>query len=254
MRTRIIAANWKMNITVSQARDYLNAFIPQIKDVDDREIVIAPPFTTIPEVMSIIKKEGVNITISAQNMHYLPSGALTGEISPLMLYELGVKRVIIGHSERRHIFGEKDEHISKKIASAFEHGLKPILCIGETLQEYEEDKTFQVIETQLLNALKEVHISHVQNLVIAYEPVWAIGTGKNATPAEAQRAHKFIRECLEKRYNSNIASSVRILYGGSVTPENVLSLMECNDVDGVLVGGASLKPDAFSKIVKYDKI
>jgi triosephosphate isomerase len=187
-------------------------------------------------------------------MYYKDSGAYTGEISPVMLKETGVKRVMIGHSERRHIFGEDDNLIAHKVLSAFHHGIMPIVCIGEKLDERENNKTFEVIDTQLSKGLTELSEDFLKDIVIAYEPVWAIGTGMTATPAQAQDVHFFIRSWFEKKINLSVAKKIRILYGGSVTPDNIKSLMDCPDVDGALVGGASLKNDLFTKIIKYDII
>ncbi len=246
MRRPMITANWKMNKTVSEAIEFVNVFLSAVKDINDRDIVIAPPFTALYAVAGAIK--GSNIKISAQNVSFEEKGAFTGEVSPLMLKDVGCDFVIIGHSERRQYFGESDEILNKKTKIALKNGLDVIFCIGETLRQREDGMTFNVLSRQLSEGLKDVDLSRV---VIAYEPVWAIGTGKTATPEQAQETHAYIRN--ELRTFSEIADSLRILYGGSVTPENIDSLMACPDVDGALVGGASLKPDSFERIVRFKK-
>lgn len=243
----MLAANWKMNKTVPEAREFVKAFALAVKDITDAEIVIAPPFTSLMAVGEAIK--GTNIRLSAQNVFYEEKGAYTGEISPAMLKDVGCEYVIIGHSERRQYFHETDDTANRKIKASMNNGLNVIFCIGETLQEREKGSTFDVLKTQITNGLKE---TASKNLVVAYEPVWAIGTGRTATPAQAQEAHKFIREELRKLFGEN-ADSIRILYGGSVTPENIDSLMACPDLDGGLVGGASLKSDSFEKLVRFDR-
>lgn len=243
----MLAANWKMNKTVPEAREFVKAFVLAVKDITDAEIVIAPPFTSLMAVGEAIK--GTNIRLSAQNVFYEEKGAYTGEISPAMLKDVGCEYVIIGHSERRQYFHETDDTVNRKIKASLNNGLNVIFCIGETLQEREKGSTFDVLKTQITNGLKE---TASKNLVVAYEPVWAIGTGRTATPAQAQEAHKFIREELRKLFGEN-ADSIRILYGGSVTPENIDSLMACPDLDGGLVGGASLKSDSFEKLVRFDR-
>lgn len=246
MRRPFIAANWKMNKTISEARDFVTAFIPSIKGIDDSDIVIAPPFTALYSVAELIK--GSNIRLSAQNVFYEEKGAFTGEVSPVMLKDVGCYYVIVGHSERRQYFGENDEVLNKKVKASLKNGLEVIFCIGETLKEREEGMTLKVLERQIKEGLKDVDISRI---VIAYEPVWAIGTGRTATPEQAQEAHAFIREKI--RAISEIADKLRILYGGSVTPDNIDTLMACPDVDGALVGGASLKPESFERIVKFKR-
>ncbi len=253
-RIPIFAANWKMNKTIKESAEFFKEFIYNISGIVDREIVIAPAFTCLQEIKAMLQKENSNISLCAQNMHFKDAGAFTGEISPVMLQEIGVKRVIIGHSERRHIFGEDNNFIALKVISAFNYGILPILCVGEKLEEREGNKTFKVIDEQLSKGLSEVKEDFLKDLVIAYEPVWAIGTGKTATPLQAQEVHEYIRNWFEKKYNLSLAKIVRILYGGSVTHDNIKFLMDCPDVDGVLVGGASLKNDLFTKIIKYDII
>ncbi len=245
MRKPLIAANWKMHMNTGETREFLQAFLPQVEGVTDVEIVIAPPFTSIAEAARLMKDS--NVRLAGQNLYWEEKGAFTGEISPLMLTDLGCTYVIIGHSERRQYFGETDETVNRRIRAALAAGLKPILCIGETLQQREAGETFNVLRRQVRDGLNGME---AEDLVIAYEPVWAIGTGKTATPEMAQEAHAFIREELGALYGEK-AGSVRILYGGSVKPENVASLMAERDVDGGLVGGASLKPDSFARIVRF---
>lgn len=215
--------------------------------VREREIVICPPFTSLSVVKEVIKNS--NLKLGAQNMHYELKGAYTGEISPEFLKEIGCQYVIIGHSERRKYFREDDELINKKLKTALKIDLLPIFCVGEELKEREENKTFAVIENQVRRGLEG--IEKVDQITIAYEPVWAIGTGKNATPEEASEVHNFIRELIGKIYQPEVAQGIRIIYGGSVTPENIDSLMAKKEINGVLVGGASLKADSFIRIVKF---
>lgn len=248
MRTPFIAANWKMNKTIGETASFINEFIPLVKDVGDVEIVIAPPFTSIHAASVLLKN--YNIKLCAQDVFYEEKGAYTGEISPLMLTDIGCKYVIIGHSERRQYFHETDEIINKKIKAAKRHNLGVIMCIGESLQERESGKTFDILKKEIENGLADIQPN---NIVLAYEPIWAIGTGKTATTEQAQEAHAYIRERLALLY-SNKADEIRILYGGSVTPDNIDSLMSCKDVDGALVGGASLKADSFARIVRFKKI
>ncbi len=247
MRKPFIAANWKMNKTIREMKEFFSFFIPEIKDKSDRDIVIAPPFTLLNSVSEIIK--GTKIILAAQDVFYEEKGAYTGEISPLMLVDAGCQYVIIGHSERRQYFGETDEIVNRKIIASKKAGLGIIFCIGESLQEREAGRTFEVLQREIEKGLKEVEPS---KLVIAYEPIWAIGTGKTATTEQAQEAHSFIRKQLMNLYG-NKADKLCIIYGGSVTPENIDSLMACEDVDGVLVGGASLKPESFARIVDFKK-
>jgi triosephosphate isomerase (TIM) len=245
MRKPFIAANWKMNKTIRETREFLSAFIPEVKDKSDVTIVIAPPFTSLASAAEELK--GTNIILSAQNMFYEEKGAYTGEISPLMLVDIGCKFVIIGHSERRQYFDETDDFLNRKISAAQKAGLGVIFCIGESLSEREAGKTFEILQREIEKGLEGIDC---RDLVIAYEPIWAIGTGRTATTEQAQEAHAYIREKLRVLYG-NRADELCILYGGSVTPENVDSLMACKDVDGALVGGASLKVDSFIKIVKF---
>ena len=248
MRKPFIAANWKMNKTIPETRDFLSAFIPEVKEVKDVDIVIAPPFTSLTAAAEKLKN--TNIILAAQDMFYEEKGAYTGEVSPLMLTDIGCRYVIIGHSERRQYFNEIDEIVNRKIKAAKKAGLGVILCIGESLEEREAGKTFHVLEREIDKGL---HETDIEKIVIAYEPIWAIGTGKTATPEQAQEAHAYIRERLRLKYG-NRADDICIIYGGSATPENVDSLMACKDLDGALVGGASLKVESFTRLVKFKKL
>ena len=245
MRRPFIAANWKMNKTIPEAMDFLHRFLPAVSDIRDADIVIAPPFTALFGLAE--KLVGTNVSLSAQNVYYEEKGAFTGEISPGMLEDVGCDYVLVGHSERRQYFHESDETANRKITISQKHGLSVIFCIGESLSQREAGKTFEVLTQQIRNGLRDVD---AQKLVVAYEPVWAIGTGKTATPDQAQEAHQFIRSRLREIYH-DYADSLRIIYGGSVTTENIDSLMACPDLDGALVGGASLNPDSFQRIVQF---
>ncbi len=242
-----IAANWKMNKTVAETREFLRSFKPAVEKVTDVEIVIAPPFTSLSAAAEEIKD--TNIQLAAQDIFWEDKGAYTGEISPLMLLETACKYVIVGHSERRQYFSEEDVLVNRKIRTAKKAGLGVIFCIGESLEEREAGKTFDVIKREIDLGLAEIDS---ENLVVAYEPIWAIGTGKTATAEQAQEVHAYIRKILKNLYG-NKADDILILYGGSVTPDNVDSLMACKDVNGALVGGASLKPESFAKIVCFKK-
>ena len=238
-----------MNKTSTEARDLASKLIPLVSGVKDRDIVLAPPFTSIPAVAETVK--GTNMALSAQDLFWEEKGAFTGEISAEMLLDLGCKYVIIGHSERRQFFGETDETVNKKVRQALNKGLLPIVCAGELLSEREAGKANEVIERQVVGALKGVTAAEMQKIVIAYEPVWAIGTGKTATPDQANEIHAFIRQKIKSMYNGDVAGALRIQYGGSVTPENVSTLMAKPDIDGALVGGASLKPESFAALVNF---
>jgi len=251
-RQPFIAGNWKMNKTVEEALDLVRQLKASIPNIEEVEVAVAPPFTALYAVSQELK--GSSIRLAAQNLFYEEKGAFTGEVSPLMLKEIGCQYVIIGHSERRQFFGETDETVNLKIKAALAQGLKPIFCVGETLKERVEGKTFSVIERQAEGGLQGLGEEEMNNIVIAYEPVWAIGTGRTATPEQAEEVHHFIRERLEKLYLREIAEGVRIQYGGSVTPENIKGLMSQENIDGALVGGASLKPESFSKIVRFKEM
>lgn len=241
----LIAANWKMNKTIGESIEYIERFKELVKDIEAVDIMIAPSFTALASVSPLLGK--TNIILGAQNMFYAERGAYTGEISPLMLDELNVKYVIIGHSERRHIFGEKDELINKKILSAVEYGLRPILCVGETLEERELGKTMSVVERQVKLAVAGLE-KEIGFIDIAYEPVWAIGTGVNATVEQAQEVHLFIRNLINDISKGN-DKDTRILYGGSVNEKNARELIKAKNVEGFLVGTASLDPEKFYKII-----
>ncbi|AFG34418.1 MAG: triose-phosphate isomerase [Fervidobacterium sp.] len=236
-----------MNKTPSEAQLFANTLVNALAGFNSFDIYIAPVFVALDRVREVVSSN--NIKLAAQNMYYEDSGAFTGEVSPKMLKELGVQAVIIGHSERRRIFGETDELINKKIKKALAEGLTPIFCIGETLEERQKGLTFCVLEKQVREGLYGINAEEVKRVVIAYEPVWAIGTGVVATPEQAQEAHEFVRSLLAKIYSDEVAQSVTILYGGSVTPENFFGLFVKPDIDGALVGGASLK-ESFVELAK----
>jgi triosephosphate isomerase len=247
MRKPFIAANWKMNKTLSETREFISKFIPEVKERSDVDIAIAPPFTYLTVTAEKLKNTGV--MLAAQDVFYEEKGAYTGEISPLMLVDIGCQYVIVGHSERRQHFNETDDVVNRKIKAAKKAGLGVILCIGESLEEREAGKTFDVLLREIEKGLKGVDLN---NMVIAYEPIWAIGTGKTATPEQVQETHAYIRSRLSILYGDK-ADDFCIMYGGSVTPENIDYLMACRDVDGALVGGASLKVESFIRIVKFRK-
>ncbi len=252
IRLPFIAGNWKMNKMAAEAVDLVRQIRASLSGVAGVEVAVAPPYTALYAVQKEL--EGSSIVLAAQNLFWEEKGAYTGEIAPLMLKELGCRYVIIGHSERRQFFGETDETVNKKMRAALNQGLNPIFCIGESLKEKEEEKAFEVIGTQLGRGLQGVTEKEMEKVVIAYEPVWAIGTGKTATPQQAGDVHQFIRRRLETLYTPGIAEGIRIQYGGSVTPENVKGLLSQRDIDGALVGGASLKAETFSKIVRFKEI
>ncbi len=248
-RKPLIAGNWKMHTTLAEARSLAQAVVAASAGLVDRDVMIAPPFTALPAVKEEL--QGAQVMLAGQNVCWEEKGAFTGEISPLMLKEAGCSMVIVGHSERRHVFNEDDALINKRIQGALRFGLTPVFCIGETLAERESGRTMQILEGQVQKGLSGVGITNPAALVIAYEPVWAIGTGKTASEEQAQEAHAFIRKVMADIYEKNIASQMRILYGGSVTPGNVDSLMRQEDVDGALVGGASLKAELFERIMHF---
>ena len=248
-RKPLMAGNWKMYKTVPEAVELANGLKKNLADVKDREALVCVPFTDLQAVAQALKNS--NIAYGAQNMHWESKGAFTGEISPVMLKDAGCKYVIVGHSERRQYFGETDETVNKKMKAAFAAGIVPIVCIGETLQEREKNITFQVIEKQVTGGLEGLTPDQAKTIVIAYEPVWAIGTGKTATPQQAEEVHSSIRKLYGQLYGAGAADAVRILYGGSMKPDNVSELMKQPDIDGGLVGGASLEIESFTKIVKY---
>jgi len=250
-RIPMIAGNWKMNLTLAEAVQLVNAIAESLKGLDRLEVLVAPPFPALLRVKETIGK--APILLAGQNMHWEAQGAFTGEVSAAMLTEAGCTHVILGHSERRTLFGETDELIDRKASAAVKRGLVPIVCIGETLEEREKGLTFQVLERQLSLSLKSFKEGKrlPPTTILAYEPVWAIGTGRTATPEQAQEVHHFIRQWLKGQFGEQPAEAVRILYGGSVKPDNVRDLMSKPDIDGALVGGASLKPESFLPIVRF---
>ncbi len=251
MRKPLIAGNWKMNMTDGETKQFLNN-LKNFEFSDNVEACIISPFTSLKTLTEALKD--TNISTGAQNMYFEDSGAFTGEISPNMLKDLGVDYVIIGHSERRTIFKEDDELLNKKIISALNHNLKPILCCGENLEQRESNNHEKIVESQIRSDLKGISEQDLKSkLVIAYEPIWAIGTGKTASSDDAQSMCNFIRNLLAEMYSKDLADSIRIQYGGSVKPENVTDIMSKEDIDGALVGGASLEADSFSKLINYGK-
>ncbi len=248
MRTVLIVANWKMHKTLDEAQAFVEAFLPHIEAIEGVEMALAPAFTVLRDVGVALKNSPVRL--AAQNLHFAAQGAYTGEISPLMLRDVGCSYVIVGHSERRQYFHEDDALINKKLAAAFEQKLIAILCVGETLQERHAGATERVLERQVRADLRELDRQTLSQLVMAYEPIWAIGTGETASPADAEQGARFLRELIRDRYGSQVAQSIRILYGGSVKPENVEELISQPNIDGALVGGASLDPQQFAQIIK----
>jgi triosephosphate isomerase len=249
MRKKIVAANWKMNMTQAESARFVEALLLEIGDISDVEVVIIPPFTALAKVTEALGA-AQNIKVGAQNMHWERNGPFTGEISAALLRDLFVRYVVLGHSERRTLFGETDEVVNCKVRAAHEATLRPIVCVGETLVQRDKGNVEKILSIQLRGSLKDLSEKELQETVIAYEPVWAIGTGRNATPAQAQEAHAFIRHTLREMSDDSIASRVRIQYGGSVKPDNAPDLMSQPDIDGALVGGASLDPRSFAAIVK----
>ncbi|MFO7707563.1 MAG: triose-phosphate isomerase [Desulfobacterales bacterium] len=248
-RRPLIAGNWKMYKTGADAADFARRFVPLVSGAANRDIVIAPAFTALEAAAGELK--GTPVALGAQNLHWEAEGALTGEISARMLVAAGCRYVVIGHSERRQYFGETDESVNRRVRAALQAGLVPILCVGETEKERDAGETFSVLDKHVRKGLKDFVANELKAVVIAYEPVWAIGTGKTATRHQAQEAHAFIRSLVSNLFTAELAGAMRILYGGSVKPENISELMAMADIDGALVGGASLNPDSFAKIVQY---
>ncbi len=246
MRTPILAGNWKMFKTIAEASDFA-AQLLKSEPISNVEKVICAPFTALPALSQILK--GSPYSLGAQNMHFEEQGAFTGEISPLMLAELGVEYVIIGHSERRQYFNETDATVNKKVLAAFAHGIKPIVCVGESLEEHEAGQTELVVESQTKLALEGVAKESLKDLVIAYEPIWAIGTGKTSSAEEANKTIAYIRQVIAELYDRSAAEAVRIQYGGSVKPDNVAGFLAQSDIDGALVGGASLTVDGYTSLI-----
>ena len=248
-RRPLIAGNWKMHTTVQEAQQLASALVLAVAKVAGRDVMIAPPYTALAAVGKILS--GTGVMLGAQNVHWEEKGAFTGEISAAMLKEVGCVMAIVGHSERRHVFGETDFMINRRMTGALQFGLVPVLCIGETLEQREAGQTLKVLEGQVRAGLDGLEAADGSRLVVAYEPVWAIGTGKTATEDQAQEAHSFIRNLLADIYEKNIAGQIRILYGGSVKPENIDILMQQDDIDGALVGGAALNAESFERIICF---
>ena len=249
MRRKVIAGNWKMNMLPNETIKFIEDLAPLVKDTEN-EVILCVPYTDL--FYALLTAQGTNIKIGAQNMHFEEKGAYTGEISAQMLKSINVEYVIIGHSERRQYFNETDETVNKKIKAAFANDLKPIVCVGETLEERENGKTAEIITKQTELALEGLTKEQVENTIIAYEPIWAIGTGKTATSEDANNSIKKIRDKIAQIYGQEVANRVIIQYGGSVKSTNAKELFSMSDIDGGLVGGASLKADEFSKIVKFE--
>jgi triosephosphate isomerase len=249
MRKKIVAANWKMNMTQAEGAAFVETFLREIADLSEVEIVIVPPFTALPKVSELLH-DVQNVKLGAQNMYWEKGGAFTGEISAAMLRELFVRYVVLGHSERRQLLRETDEIVNRKVRAAHEASLRPIVCIGETLEQREAGEVEKVLGTQLRGSLADLSAKELADTVVAYEPVWAIGTGKTASTEQAQEAHAFVRRTLAEISDDATAARMRIQYGGSVKPDNARSLMSQPDIDGALVGGASLDPRSFAQIVR----
>lgn len=246
-RIPFIAANWKMNKTVDEAMNFTDYFLPKVKDAANVDIVICAPYTLL--VLLGVQLKDTNVDLGAQNMYWEEKGAYTGEIAPDMLTDVGCTYVILGHSERRTLFHESDEGVNCKVQVALQHGLKPIICVGEDLMERENGKTAEKVSRQVRAAFKDIDAKEALSCVVAYEPIWAIGTGKSASPQDANAVIQGIRQHLAALYDDEIAGQIRILYGGSVKPSNIASLMDYEDIDGALVGGASLDGEKFSELI-----
>ena len=251
MKKPIMAGNWKMNTSIKEAVELVTGLKREVAGVTDVDIAVCPPFTHLTSVQDVVS--GSNIGLGAQNMYVTEGGAFTGEISPTMLKDTGCTYVILGHSERRQYFNESDEFINTKVKKALEHGLTPIICVGESLDQREKGITGDIVTAQIKGCLAGLTDDQMLKCVIAYEPVWAIGTGKTASNEQAQEVHALIRGLLTELFSESIAQQIRIQYGGSVKPDNVAGLMQQPDIDGALVGGASLKVDSFTKIVLFNK-
>jgi len=253
VRRPLIVGNWKMNKTASEAVAFIRDLCGRVSASPHADVVLAPPFTALESASRALGSSSW-ISLCAQDIHWEPHGAFTGEVSAPMLLDLGCRYVIVGHSERRILFGERDEHIQKKVRSALRHGLSPILCVGESLGDREAGQTETVVTAQLKGSLAELSMRDLATVTIAYEPVWAIGTGRTATTEQAASVHRSIRLFVEIGWNSETASAIRILYGGSVTPQNIKSLLVSDTIDGALVGGACLDPDSFATILRLAQI
>ena len=250
MRKPIIVGNWKMNKTRDEALQFIYAVKNEVASSEVVESAICAPF---PYLRCLVKRQGESLRVGAQNMHFEPSGPYTGEVAPDMLTAIGVSYVVLGHSERREMFNETDEVVNKKVHAAFENGLTPIICVGESLEERENGTTNQVVDTQTVAALSGLTEDQVKQVVIAYEPIWAIGTGRTATAEQANETIGYIREVIERVYGCDASNAVRIQYGGSVNPSNIKELMAQEHIDGALVGGASLDPQSFLNLVNYQE-
>lgn len=248
MRKPIVAGNWKMNKTMEEAQNLASGVVGAVSGIEGVEVVVCPPYTALETVGGVVKNSGVGL--GAQNMHWEKEGAFTGEISGAMLLTCGCEYVILGHSERRQYFGETDQTVNKRLKTALQVGLKPIVCVGETLEERKSEVTDQVVRKQVTGGLEGIAAHEAQSLILAYEPVWAIGTGLTATPEQAESVHGIIRQVLVDLYDENVAQSVRIQYGGSVKPDNAAELFGQPNIDGGLIGGAALDADSFAAIVK----
>ncbi|HET8675491.1 MAG TPA: triose-phosphate isomerase [Blastocatellia bacterium] len=250
MRKPLIAGNWKMYKTIPEAVDFIQAFKPMVVSATHAEIVLAPPFTAIKAVAD--RAEGSNIGVAAQDIaKEAGPGAFTGEVSASMVKDAGARYSIIGHSERRQFYGETDDSVNQKVRNAFGAGLLPIVCVGERIEERDAGRAEEVVGTQLRGGLRNLTVAEASHIIIAYEPVWAIGTGRTATPETAEQMHSFIRSRIQEMFGDTVAEGVRVLYGGSVKPDNIAALMNEADIDGALVGGASLKAESFARIVNF---
>jgi len=247
-RKVVIAGNWKMNKTAAEGKKFVEEFIPKVAGIDNIEIIVCPAFTALPSVVSAAA--GSNVKVGAQNIHWAESGAFTGEISAEMLKETGVDYVIIGHSERRQYFAETDKTVNQRLKAALAAGLIPMVCIGELLEERESGKTESVLDTQIRGGLAGISAEDMTKIIVAYEPVWAIGTGKTATPEMAEETHAYVRSVITDMFGEAISAQVRIQYGGSMKAANSAELVTQEDIDGGLVGGASLEPDSFAELIK----
>jgi triosephosphate isomerase len=248
MRRPILAANWKMNMNSAELTAFIDRFVPLVANAEDVDIVIAPPFTLLDRLAQQIAKTAIQA--AAQNVNPEESGAFTGEIASSMLTDMGCTYAIVGHSERRALYGESNEFVARKAAALLDHRIRPIVCVGETLEQRDAGQALEIVETQIRESLARVPSEQAEQIVVAYEPVWAIGTGRTATPENAQQVHEHIRKCLAAQFGE-AGNRIRIQYGGSVKPETVYDLMDQPDIDGALVGGASLDPEAFARIVHF---
>lgn len=250
MRKPLIAGNWKMYKTIPEAVEFIQAFKPMVVSATHAEVVVAPPFTAIKAIAD--RAEGSNIGVAAQDIAKEPGpGAFTGEVSAAMVKDAGARYSIIGHSERRQYYGETDDSVNQKVRNAFSAGLAPIVCVGERIEERDAERAEEVVGAQLRGGLRNLTVAEASLIIIAYEPVWAIGTGRTATPETAEQMHSFIRSRIQEMFGDTVAEGVRILYGGSVKPDNIAALMNEADIDGALVGGASLEAESFARIVNY---